>query len=404
MAIFDRIRRGSFKGAPFLVISASTSGGRKQVKHEFPNSPLQSIEDLGFMPKSFSLVVETTTDLSPDGINEDSYFTNRDNLIAALDEGGRGILSHPFFASDLVVVARPYSYDESFSELGVARFNLLFEPSDLAVNPRPSRSSLSAINNQVNIVTDQIGDDITDNWSVSTGFNVREGVSLVEDFLEDVRDNTQRLVQTTDNINQFNSDLSSLQSDIVAIVQVPQQLSNSIINIVQNTRGLYASVSSALEVFTRFFGFGDALDAVLGTTKNREEQRINQNIFITSVQAAYLAQAYQSAAVTNYTTVEEVDNTKAILEDEFNKLMNNEISNDLREPLSLLRTQANLFLDNQRLSAPQILDVSTFERPLRALAFDYYGEDNGDTTQTLIDLNNVVDPSFIEGDIRVISS
>ena len=76
--LIDLLRKGSFGGVPFLVISATTTGGRKKVKHQFPNSKKQSIEDLGFMPKSFQLVVETVQSFTQSGseLNAQSYFDN----------------------------------------------------------------------------------------------------------------------------------------------------------------------------------------------------------------------------------------------------------------------------------------------------------------------------------------
>ena len=97
MALLDLVRAGSFKGADFLVVSASTAGGRKQVKHEFPNSDRQSIEDLGFMPKTFSLVVEITTDFDANGAVDVSYFDNknkwfREKAESAMNKSVQGLI------------------------------------------------------------------------------------------------------------------------------------------------------------------------------------------------------------------------------------------------------------------------------------------------------------------------
>ena len=41
MALLDQLSPASYKGAPFLVNRVSTSGGRKTVQHDFPNSNIQ---------------------------------------------------------------------------------------------------------------------------------------------------------------------------------------------------------------------------------------------------------------------------------------------------------------------------------------------------------------------------
>ena len=404
MALLDLVRAGSFKGANFLVVSASTVGGRKQVKHEFPNSDRQSIEDLGFMPKTFSLVVEITVDFDANGAVDVSYFDNKNKLIAALDEGGVGTLSHPFFTVDLEVVAMPYVIEERFDTLGIATFTLTFDSSDRQVNPQPAIDALSVINNQTNAVSNQVNTDIVGGFDTSNGFNLQQSLEVMGTFFSSVRTNTESLTQTTDNINEFSADLNAFQDDIVAIVQVPQALADSVINVIQSTRGLYASAGAALDVFTRFFDFGDNLALVLGTTKDTDQQKLNQDLITNGTKAAYLAQAYQASAVRDYPTVDAVDEIKEVLEDAFDDLDASDISNDLRDKLADLRTTSNAFLDDQRLTAKEVLDVFVNQQPIRTLAFAFYGEDNNEVTTSLAALNDEPNISFIKGDIKILSA
>ena len=55
MALLDQLSPASYKGAPFLVNRVSTSGGRKTVQHDFPNSNIQVIEDLGLSPREYRI-------------------------------------------------------------------------------------------------------------------------------------------------------------------------------------------------------------------------------------------------------------------------------------------------------------------------------------------------------------
>ncbi len=71
-----------------LVNSTSTSGGRKDVKHEFPNSTFQTIEDLGARQRIYQIAAI---------INEPNYINKRDSLLRVLEEGGLGTLIHPFY-------------------------------------------------------------------------------------------------------------------------------------------------------------------------------------------------------------------------------------------------------------------------------------------------------------------
>lgn len=440
MTILSLLREGSFKGAPFLVNSAITAAGRKQVKHEFPNSSRQSIEDLGFRPRVFSLIVETTADFVDGEIDPQTYFNNRNSLMDALEEGGPGILSHPFFSTDIEVVARPFSVSEDVEELGIARFSLVFDISNAEDAPVPDVVALSNINAKVNEVTDQFTLDMEENFKISNGFNLEESVDRGQEFFTDVvlavnrfavLDVVDKVIETTDRLNEFSSKIIGFQGDIVALVQVPSDLASAVVSTVQSVRGLYASAETVLNVYLDLFDIGDNLAVVFGTTSNRTERRINQSLLTDSVQGIVLAEAYQSATVREYDTVDEVDEVKGLLEEQFIKIVNaglpvvseitiggftadvfpNEtlptnvgLSGDLITAISELRVISNQFLDSKRLTARNIIEVTTNTTPLRILAYRYYGEDNEDTLNSLIELNDVADITFVEGALEILSA
>jgi len=440
MTILSLLRAGSFKGAPFLVISATTTAGRKLVKHEFPNSALQSIEDLGFRPRTFSLVVETTADFIDDLLDAQSYFDNRNKLMTALESEGAGILSHPFFSTDIEVVALPYTVDEDTTELGVARFSLTFDISNAADKPVPDVAALPNINSKVNEVTDQYADDMEERFKVSNGFNLEEAVNRGQEFFIDVvlgvdkfplLTATQQIIPATEKLNEFSSKIIEFQGDIVALVQAPAEFASAIVGTVQSVRGLYATAEAALNVYLDLFDIGDNLAIVFGTTSNRTERRINQSLLTDSIQGIVLAEAYQAASVREYETVEDVDEIKELLEDKFTKVVNaglpvvSEItqggftaavfptetlpvnvglSGDLITVISELRVLSNKFLDEKRLTAKNIIDITTNTTPLRKLAFGFYGEDDQDVVNSLIELNDIADITFATGELKVLSA
>jgi len=404
VTIDSLLRSGSFNGASFLVVSASTSGGRKTIKHEFPNSSKQAIEDLGFKPKTFSLVVTTVTDFADGQLDPQSYFNNRDRLIAALDRGGVGTLSHPFFSVDLQLVAMPYTFDEDTTNLGVCTFNLTFEVDNKNVIPQPDVNSLSNINKAVNAATTQVSDDIVGGFEVSDGINLRSATETLSGFFSTARDAVSVVPVVTSKINQFNASINSYQADVVALVQAPQLLADSLIDVVQSTRGLYNTVDSALDVYLDMFGFGDNLDLVTGNTYSRIQRRTNQNLMVNGMKAAYLVNAYQAAAVKEYATVDDIDGVKATLESQYDSLIDGEISGDLRDAIMKVRTLTNAFLNAERVNARRLLAVRTAQRPVRALCFAYYGADDDAVTDSIAALNNTADISFISGNIQVLSA
>jgi len=131
--MIDEIHTGSYKGAEFRIKSSSVAGGRKDIKHEFPNSNTQNIEDLGFKPKAYTINAF---------ISEPNYTQKKDRLLAALEEGGTGLLVHPFFGNIENIVSRTYSLNEDISQIGEANFTMTFDVSDTNGLPTASQSSV----------------------------------------------------------------------------------------------------------------------------------------------------------------------------------------------------------------------------------------------------------------------
>ena len=115
MSTQDLLQKASFRGAEFFVDSASTTGGRKTVTHEFPNTDRRYIQDMGLKQRSFTVEAIITGSGA-------EYFSKRDALLNALETEGPGILVHPFYGQ-VSVVNDPYRLEEEISSIGRARIS-----------------------------------------------------------------------------------------------------------------------------------------------------------------------------------------------------------------------------------------------------------------------------------------
>ena len=77
----DNLREASFRDVPFFVESVSTEVGRRNVLYEYPFRDDPYIEDLG----KAAGVYNVTGYVIQNADNDFDYFTERDNLIAALE-------------------------------------------------------------------------------------------------------------------------------------------------------------------------------------------------------------------------------------------------------------------------------------------------------------------------------
>jgi len=94
------LHKGSFRNVSFSWVSGTTTGGRKTVLFDFPNSDTRLSQDLGQVPDKFSMNVFITG-------TADDYYSKRDALITALNTAGAGELQHP--TSELL--KRGYGYE-----------------------------------------------------------------------------------------------------------------------------------------------------------------------------------------------------------------------------------------------------------------------------------------------------
>lgn len=69
--------------------------------------------------------------------------------------------------------------------------------------------------------------------------------------------------------------------------------------------------------------------------------------------------------------------------------------------LNALRVVAQEYLSTQKLSTSDIAVVRRDTRPVRLLSFDYYGTSS--KAKDLIDINNRVDISYFNGNIKVLT-
>ena len=136
--MFADIRTASFREVEFHIADTDVSGGRRVVKHEFPQRDIPYTEDLGRKAKSFNVTGFVT------GKN---YQFQRDKLIEALDKEGAGILIHPIHG-EIKVQCETYSYKDSWSDHGKSSFTMTFaetQDTDLVLVTEPPETVIDKL-------------------------------------------------------------------------------------------------------------------------------------------------------------------------------------------------------------------------------------------------------------------
>lgn len=392
MTIQQELHPATFKNVPFLVTQSNTSGGRKTITHEFVNSNERNVEDLGLLQKTFNITAVIT---GP------SYTQKKEALIRALEEGGRGVLVHPFFGR-LNVVAKPYSLVETLTELGEAKFSLIFERSEDNPQPQAAGSSIQTVANKVNEVFDKLESDVSDFFGVSRTFprNFKDAESKLADVTAGFQTATGRIRNNTAGLNAFNSTLLDFQSDANALILAPQELGASLVGLFTTMRGIATTPIEYTEILKNFYDFGSDDVPIMLTTPERVERDDNRTAIDNVITVGSLADSYRFVVTIDFDTVDDIDGAQASLDDQYNATFE-DLPTDTKIIINELRNQARDFLDNQRISAKRIIDIETKRLPAQVLTYSLYG--NVDETEKIIELNNVKDVSFVEGQVQVLT-
>jgi prophage DNA circulation protein len=394
VSLIEQTLPASYKGVPFLVTSSSITGGQKTVKHVFPNSSTQVIEDLGKSQRIYNIqaLIQASS--------EDTYLQERDRLLAILEQGGTGKLTHPFYGNIENVKVTTYTIVEDFTNLGEGRINVTFEISTGSGIPVKAQNTVSEINNLNESAKILLSANFIDSYVIGFPSTYTQAVEKLNQCVTAFSENTSFFQADADSINAFALELSSLESNITSLANSPQELFDSINNMYLAMGNIYPTTQVAVDSLKKFFIFGNDDTSVTQNTSQRIERVKTLNIVNHTIQAFALLDAYFNAAQIDFYTVADVETVANDLDECYQNLIASDVlSFDFKDSLTDIRTRAQEFFDQQKLTAQQIITVNTNRMSSSLLAFQYYGESS--KSLAILKLNNIVDPSSVEGDIEI---
>lgn len=392
--ILNNLHAASFKGASFLIKSGTTSGGRKTVVHEYPNTDRRFVEDLGELKETFTIegIVHGT-----------NYFTDRDALILALKSGGSGELVHPFFGT-VTVVAQPYTLIENTTIFGIARFSMTFNKSGESIFPRQSINNKSLINRNKNSVISSVKTDIFNIFNVSkqSSLNFTDAKSIMISIADAFEINSDTIFKVVGNISNFTSKLETFRDNVNSNAFDSNNLSIEFTDIFGAFELLGSTAQNQFDILKGLFSFGSDQEAITTSTLQRIERKTNRDILNSAVRTDALAQAYNVVTDLTFNTEDDVQKTQKVLDNQFEFIINdNNLSDNSLKEIKDLRVEVRKFLEQESVNAFRIAEVETAEIPIAILTYRYYG--NVDNTQKIIDLNNSKNPTFIDNTVKILA-
>jgi len=394
MSLLEKLQPASFKGVRFLIDSTSTTAGRKTVTHEYPNRDSRFVEDLGALQETYSIT----------GIvSGENYIADRDALIAALKSPGRGELVHPFFGS-LQVTAKPFSLSENLTELGIARFSMTFEKSEELIYVSSSSSKKSLINQITDNLSGLVGRDLTNLFSVNKKYplNFLSAKQILTGVTDNIGLNANEILKTADEISSFVGFLNGFSNNIVKTINDPSNLATEFQILFRSFSTIGSNAKNQFDLIKSLFNYGNNEPAIPQTTIPRVERETNRQIINSAVNINALAYAYNTVPVLDITTDEDIKKIEETLEVQFNYIMqNNNVSDETIQVLKDLRVEVSIFLKEKIVNTFKISTIQTKQIPMTILAYQYYG--NVNNTVALLDLNQTINSSFVEGDTKILT-
>ena len=390
----DNYQTASFRGVPFLIGTLDTGGGRKKIKHEYPNSDRRTFEDMGLLGDTFNIVgkVKTSTD-----------FTIRDRLKAALDQSGPGELVHPTFGT-FTVDALPYGLSESTSFVGEARFTMIFERSEADIFPTQTTVKTSLIKSQSDAVLASVETDVEEEFSVLANIksNYQSAQAKLQEIGSEFTQIGRAVSSVTSVISSFTATVTTFVNGIVSNIFAPALLADSITDMFLEFDTLAPDALGQFELAKQLFGFGSTDPIIEPTTVAREQKSNNQIILNSTIRANAIALAYNNAANIDYANELEVLEVQQALEDEYQSLIiDSGLSGDTLEALQELRNSSRLFFDDISISVAKISNITVNPIPMSILSYQYYG--STDNTEELINLNDIRDVSIVSGAVQILT-
>lgn len=402
MANFDtsNLFESSFKGFPFYTQSTSHSGGKRLSIHKFINGGTQA-EENGLDEKKF--IIEAY-------IGGENYLKTKNDFIKVLDSTGSGELIDMFYGNKTVQVDS-WSTSESKSKLGIVTFSITFiiaddkviAENDIVYNVDLKQESINNFNNQYNPnVGDNVLKDVSSNIK-SYLSKSSDSVKFLESKYDFAKDTKSTINSTIGSVNGNIKNTTGLGNDILNISSSFDGILNLDSFGSQDTKSLSSSIKSNLT------------DATSTTYDNAVDEAVktNSKVYNITLNAILLQTVIKTLEIVDFATGDDFGDVKGDILDSFDILID-DVETDNSEDIEKIEARQNL-LDKykegrkefvtfytQKYSGLQNLNEYEYTATTSVLDIATTRYMNLDRVDEVIENNDILDPLFVNGNIKLL--
>ena len=387
----NNLRKAKFRGVEFFVSSHEGTGGRRIINHEYPLREDNETEDLGRKSRDFSIDCY---------ILGDDYFSQRDDLIDALETQGPGELIHPYLG-EKSVVCDGFRYREETTRGRIVEFTIHFIEAGISSNTIVTTNATAAIkSHRDNLINAAISNYVE--TAVVSGVSefVIDGARLtVQDFgniLDNVQKDgffsavgkTQEMIDKAASISRTINKLKNI--DDVSISN-SQSIAEDIASTIEESYDLVSDASTQVNVLKKFQDI--EIEWRDESTSNVVLENNNRKSVQDTVRTISIAEQSRAVQRMSFSSYEDAVNVRNDLVSRIDEQI--QTASDAIFPLlKNIRAEVVRAVPAHDESLPRIKNVQ-FATHQNALLASYKSYGTADKEYEIVERNNASHPGFL---------
>lgn len=389
----ESLYKASFRGVSLFILEDNTKKGQKAVTHEYPNSDVRDVEELGKIPPIIDIKCLTTNYMI--GSTTLDFVEARDKLEEALDKGGIGNLVHQHYGS-LNVKVGEYSISSSIKEVGKSIFSIKFYYcSDGEIIAKPEEVKTDA---QKKIADDEIKTNVGKRYvePVNSGEKIR-----TKSFFEGLLDGIADLLN---DLSDFNELVASATDDLFNALATANGIADLISNTINGLNQLVLDAKTLTSYFENILNrkfFKD--ESKEKTTVQRQREESNKELIDEQITLLALSGYLNSSTLIDFTTAEEIEKNLKLSDEIFEKIFSSDDQDekmDVRDEMMKLKIQSRNLINLKLQNVWKVVEKKSNLTSLSLQTYNYY--ESLDNIDDIVGINNDLNSSNFKGNLKII--
>lgn len=378
----------SFRGARFLVPQDTAEFGRNAIRHAYPDGSYHYIEDNGINPPEFKITAV---------LAEPGLVGKWRALQSALSRPGPGLLKHPYWGNQFVMVHGKARVKRDDKEAGTLEIEIPFSVTGPPALPGIVSGVAAYVTGLVTSVLTAIFSEFSSGYatpsSPGSAVAVGETVESIGNVFDSVfgsassggTDLAWRSVEVGSDPERF---VSIFGGAISAVREDDDNYPND--KVVSGCSSLFVAASQLIT----------DLKYLPADTYDRIRRRETITSLATAVEAVSFCVMAEAMAARTYDTADDIDRDHESLADFLDVLQGRQFSGDVHAELLRVFNGTSDILEGQAVRRPRVVPIRVTPVPSSVLAYELYESDAN--VQQIVTLNLDQPPILMTQDVNVL--